>query len=130
MKKLLANATAAKVDKAEQLSTKVQDFFAANQVPPHVALRAQGFLRVDLISLILEKKKFKKHDSMEAAVEAAVSVVNSRCGLSLTSPVSLPSATPWQAPAPNPRQRLMLQRALNRCVATKGHLKLLLGVYR
>ena len=94
VKKLLANATAAKVEKAEQLSTKVKDFFAANQVPPHVALRAQGFLHVDLISLILEKKRFKKHDSMEAAVEAAVSMVNSHCGLSLTSPVSLPSATP------------------------------------
>ena len=90
IKKLLSNPAAAKVDKAQKLATEAKDFLVSSHVAEHVVLEAIGFLYVDLISIILDKKKFKKYDSFEAAVEASVDLANKRSGLSLVSPVTVP----------------------------------------
>ena len=124
IKRLLSNGVASKVEKAQKLATQAKDFLVSNRVADHIVLEAVGFLHVDLISLILDKK-FKKYDSMEAAVEACVTLANKRSGLSLISPVSMPEVSSGSSL----QKSQSLSPAASGAEASRGILLIMVAIY-
>ena len=98
VKKLLSPAMAAKADAAEGLSQQLREYCGQQGVPPHVQLQGMGVLHMDIVSILCEKKKLKRFETLEAAAEASIALMANLSGLQLTCPVTVQAAVTKKTP--------------------------------
>ena len=72
IKKLLSSNMSAETGKAVAVLSQCGDLCSKHAVPSAVALKALGFLQVNMIAVLLEKKKVMKFDTVEQAAEDCV----------------------------------------------------------
>ena len=98
VKRALAPSMAAKVKEMESAYLRVKDLAEQGQVPATLRLEALGFLQADLVGVLLDKKKHKKHESMEAACNHWAEKLASKSGTVLSLPFVIPD--PQAPPKP------------------------------
>ena len=98
MKRLLSPAMAAKADAAERLSQVLREYCAQENVPQHVQLQGMGGLHMDIVTILCEKKKLRRFETVEAAAEASIALMAKLSGLPLTCPVTVQAAVAAKTP--------------------------------
>ncbi|CAE7945745.1 unnamed protein product, partial [Symbiodinium necroappetens] len=75
VKKALSTSMANKREEATKLLEECKALCSAHSVPAALALKAVGFLQVNMVGVLLDKKKFKKHASLQKAAEHCITEI-------------------------------------------------------
>ena len=86
IKKLLSPIMDAKTSRVVQILTDCKDLCSNHAVPSHIALKALGFLQVQMIAVLLQKKKVQKFDTLDEAAEDCINAILRDAKLSFPNP--------------------------------------------
>ena len=86
IKKLLAGYMVAKTGQVVSILTQCREFCSQHSVPSAVSLKALGFLQVQLIAILLDKKKVMKFQTVEEAAEDCINSILKEAKLNLANP--------------------------------------------
>ncbi|CAE7330223.1 unnamed protein product [Symbiodinium sp. CCMP2592] len=81
VKKTFSAGMAGKREEATRLLEACKALCVQHTVQPAIALKAVGYLQVNMVAVLLEKKKFKKHASLQQAAEQFVKEIQEAANL-------------------------------------------------
>ncbi|CAE7242174.1 unnamed protein product [Symbiodinium sp. CCMP2592] len=76
VKKLLSVGIASKRDEATRVFEDCKALCSTHAVNVAVSLKALGYLQMNLIAVLLDKKKYKKHENIQKAAQQCVEEIN------------------------------------------------------
>ena len=86
IKKLLSSNMSPKTAKAIETLQECKQLCKDHDVPGAIALKALGFLQVNMVAVLLEKKKVQKHQTLQEAAEECVNLILREASLDFQNP--------------------------------------------
>ena len=86
IKKLLSGPMVVKTGQAIAILTQCRELCSQHSVPSAISLKALGFLQVQLIAVLLDKKKVMKFQAVEEAAEDCINNIMKEAKLNIANP--------------------------------------------
>ena len=101
VKKVLTPAMASKREAVTKLLEDCRALCSAHAVQAAISLKFLGFLQMNLVAVLLDKKKYKKHENIQKAAEQFVEEIKAAGQLEFPNPFSSASSGPSTSKSPN-----------------------------
>ena len=101
VKKLLTPAMASKREAVTKLLEDCRALCSAHAVQAAISLKFLGFLQMNLVAVLLDKKRYKKHENIEKAAEQFVEDIKAAGQLEFPNPFSSASSGHSTSKSPN-----------------------------